>query len=138
MRLSVTTFWSLRCLAESSESTFFITTATLVRSLNFTSLSLFAMIAIRHGFTVVCAAALLRGAALAPLASGSVHFTRSCLARGGWHDVAGAITINGTHHVFQGCPNAGGWRYVPLFLLALFTSNVRFCFERAVTVFPQT
>ena len=29
----------------------------------------------------------------------------------GWADIAGALTLNGTHHVFQGCPTAGGWHH---------------------------
>ena len=32
----------------------------------------------------------------------------------GWHDMAGALTFKGTHHVFQGCPGPrtdGGWHH---------------------------
>ena len=40
-----------------------------------------------------------------------VHNSPDCLHIGGWHDVAGALTFKGTHHVFQGCPNSGGWSH---------------------------
>jgi hypothetical protein len=30
---------------------------------------------------------------------------------GGWHDVAGALTFKGEHHVFQGCPASLGWSH---------------------------
>ena len=37
-----------------------------------------------------------------------IHFTRSIIAdRGGWHDVAGAITHRGEHHIWQGT----GWNH---------------------------
>jgi hypothetical protein len=29
----------------------------------------------------------------------------------GWADIAGALTLKGTHHVFQGCPAFGGWHH---------------------------
>eukprot|EP01052_Picozoa_sp_SAG31_P015328 SAG31_NODE_982_length_10556_cov_18.203883_8_plen_586_part_00 len=29
----------------------------------------------------------------------------------GWHDITGALTVGGRHHVFQGCPDAGGWHH---------------------------
>jgi len=38
-----------------------------------------------------------------------VHHLPACLLAGGWHDVAAALTLDDTHHVFQGCPEAGGW-----------------------------
>ena len=28
-----------------------------------------------------------------------------------WYDIAGAITLQGTDHVWQGCPSAGGWHH---------------------------
>eukprot|EP01052_Picozoa_sp_SAG31_P029343 SAG31_NODE_2909_length_4921_cov_6.411240_5_plen_595_part_00 len=28
-----------------------------------------------------------------------------------WADIAGALTLNGTHHIWQGCPAAGGWHH---------------------------
>lgn len=34
-----------------------------------------------------------------------------CLHHGGWHDMAGALTFNGVHHAFQGCPADGGWSH---------------------------
>jgi hypothetical protein len=47
-----------------------------------------------------------------------VHHSPECLQFGGWHDIAGALTFKGTHHVFQGCPNgmptsanSGGWSH---------------------------
>ena len=41
-----------------------------------------------------------------------VHNSPNCLHNHGWHDMAGALTIGGQHHVFQGCPDgpgAGAW-----------------------------
>ena len=30
---------------------------------------------------------------------------------GGWHDIAGALTFNDEHHIFQGCPASLGWSH---------------------------
>ena len=38
-----------------------------------------------------------------------IHQSPDCLHVGGWHDMAGALTFQGTHHAFQGCPGSGGW-----------------------------
>eukprot|EP00750_Incisomonas_marina_P028469 INCI6732.1.p1 GENE.INCI6732.1~~INCI6732.1.p1 ORF type:complete len:230 (+),score=29.60 INCI6732.1:201-890(+) len=40
-----------------------------------------------------------------------VHHSPDCLHRNGWHDVAGALTFKNHHHVFQGCPESGGWSH---------------------------
>ena len=40
-----------------------------------------------------------------------VHHSPNCLHDHGWHDVAGALTFKGEHHVFQGCPTSGGWSH---------------------------
>ena len=40
-----------------------------------------------------------------------IHQSPDCLHDSGWHDMAGAITFNGLHHAFQGCPSAGGWSH---------------------------
>ena len=40
-----------------------------------------------------------------------IHHSPDCLHEGGWHDVAGALTFKGTHHVWQGCPGRGGWSH---------------------------
>ena len=40
-----------------------------------------------------------------------LHHSPDCLHHASWHDVAGALTFKGTHHVFQGCPGAGGWSH---------------------------
>ncbi len=41
-----------------------------------------------------------------------LHHSPSCLHKNGWHDIAGALTVDGVHHVFQGCPNSsGGWSH---------------------------
>ena len=40
-----------------------------------------------------------------------IHHSPDCLHKTGWHDVAGALTFKGTHHVFQGCPASGGWSH---------------------------
>jgi hypothetical protein len=40
-----------------------------------------------------------------------IHQSPDCLHLGGWHDVAGALTFEGEHHVFQGCPASAGWSH---------------------------
>lgn len=40
-----------------------------------------------------------------------IHNSPNCLNIGGWHDIAGALTHKGIHHVFQGCPSSGGWHH---------------------------
>ena len=40
-----------------------------------------------------------------------LHHSPDCLHHRGWHDVAAALTVGGVHHVFQGCPEAGGWSH---------------------------
>jgi len=40
-----------------------------------------------------------------------IHNSPACLHHNGWHDIAGALTFKGTHHVFQGCPEANGWHH---------------------------
>ena len=40
-----------------------------------------------------------------------IHHSPNCLHKNGWHDVAGALTFQATHHVFQGCPASGGWSH---------------------------
>ena len=40
-----------------------------------------------------------------------IHNSPECLHIRGWHDVAGALSYKGEHHVFQGCPESGGWHH---------------------------
>jgi len=40
-----------------------------------------------------------------------IHQSPDCLHLDGWHDIAGALTHKGLHHVFQGCPASGGWSH---------------------------
>ena len=40
-----------------------------------------------------------------------LHYRPACLNGSGWHDIAGALTFDEKHHVFQGCPNGGGWSH---------------------------
>ena len=40
-----------------------------------------------------------------------IHQSPDCLHLRGWHDVAGALTFQGVHHVFQGCPASKGWSH---------------------------
>jgi hypothetical protein len=40
-----------------------------------------------------------------------IHNSPNCLHEGGWHDIAGALSHRGTHHVFQGCPHSHGWHH---------------------------
>eukprot|EP00040_Diaphanoeca_grandis_P043581 m.9702 g.9702 ORF g.9702 m.9702 type:complete len:637 (-) comp7875_c0_seq1:107-2017(-) len=40
-----------------------------------------------------------------------IHQSPDCLHDHGWHDMAGALTFDGVHHAFQGCPHAGGWSH---------------------------
>ena len=40
-----------------------------------------------------------------------LHYRQACLNESGWHDIAGALTFDEKHHVFQGCPNGGGWSH---------------------------
>ena len=40
-----------------------------------------------------------------------IHQSPDCLHLDGWHDMAGALTHNGEHHVFQGCPASLGWSH---------------------------
>lgn len=40
-----------------------------------------------------------------------IHQSPDCLHKGGWHDMAGALTFKGVHHAFQGCPASGGWSH---------------------------
>lgn len=47
----------------------------------------------------------------APWIAPKIHHSPSCLWKHGWHDVAGALTFKGTHHVFQGCPHDNGWSH---------------------------
>ena len=37
----------------------------------------------------------------APPSRPKIHNAPACLNKGGWHDIAGALTYKGTHHVFQ-------------------------------------
>eukprot|EP00935_MAST-01C_sp_MAST-1C-sp1_P000043 g43.t1 len=46
-----------------------------------------------------------------PWIAPKVHNSPNCLHKGGWHDVAGALSWKDTHHVFQGCPGDGGWHH---------------------------
>jgi hypothetical protein len=41
----------------------------------------------------------------------TIHHSPDCLHKRSWHDMAGALTFNGIHHVFQGCPASGGWSH---------------------------
>lgn len=36
-----------------------------------------------------------------------IHFVKAVYNNGGWHDIAGAITHNGVHHIYQG----PGWNH---------------------------
>jgi len=41
-----------------------------------------------------------------------IHYAPQCLNGPSWHDVAGALTYDGLHHVFQGCVTyLGGWHH---------------------------
>ncbi|EDQ91676.1 uncharacterized protein MONBRDRAFT_5591 [Monosiga brevicollis MX1] len=40
-----------------------------------------------------------------------LHNMPACLNVESWHDIAAAITVEGIHHVFQGCPGDGGWHH---------------------------
>lgn len=44
-----------------------------------------------------------------------IHNSPNCLHLFGWHDLTGTIYLNGTYHVFQGCPGpgslSGGWMH---------------------------
>eukprot|EP00299_Pterocystis_sp_00344_P013836 c6820_g1_i1.p1 GENE.c6820_g1_i1~~c6820_g1_i1.p1 ORF type:complete len:642 (-),score=131.63 c6820_g1_i1:877-2802(-) len=45
-----------------------------------------------------------------------IHYSPDCLRVGGWHDIAGTMTLvedddSLIHHVFQGCPGNGGWHH---------------------------
>jgi len=40
-----------------------------------------------------------------------LHHSPACLKLGGWHDIAGALTHKGVHHVWQGCPAKGAWSH---------------------------
>ena len=40
-----------------------------------------------------------------------IHLSPDCLHVGGWHDMAAALTHEGVHHAFQGCPASGGWSH---------------------------
>eukprot|EP00966_Prymnesium_polylepis_P212827 4928947-Prymnesium_polylepis.1 len=44
-----------------------------------------------------------------------LHHVPTCadseLENSTWHDVTGALTIKGTHHVFMGCPRSHGWSH---------------------------
>jgi hypothetical protein len=40
-----------------------------------------------------------------------IHQSPDCLHLHGWHDMAAAITHQGVHHTFQGCPASGGWSH---------------------------
>lgn len=40
-----------------------------------------------------------------------IHHSPDCLHKKGWHDIAGALSFAGVHHVFQGCPSDGGWSH---------------------------
>jgi hypothetical protein len=42
----------------------------------------------------------------------AIHYAPTCLQQGGWHDITAALTVNDTHHVWQGCPQADGWHHV--------------------------
>ena len=45
-----------------------------------------------------------------PTASVTLH-CGTAVHLGGWHDVAGALTFKGEHHIFQGCPVSQGWSH---------------------------
>ena len=58
--------------------------------------------------------------------SPKIHHSPGCLHRGGWHDIAAALTFSGSHHVFQGCPHGESCSAFPLYrdsLRALFTQD---------------
>eukprot|EP00656_Telonema_subtile_P006023 TRINITY_DN12768_c0_g2_i1.p1 TRINITY_DN12768_c0_g2~~TRINITY_DN12768_c0_g2_i1.p1 ORF type:complete len:507 (+),score=67.93 TRINITY_DN12768_c0_g2_i1:174-1694(+) len=40
-----------------------------------------------------------------------IHQSPDCLHLDGWHDMAGALSFKGEHHVFQGCPASFGWSH---------------------------
>ena len=40
-----------------------------------------------------------------------IHQSPDCLHLPGWHDIAAALTLNGEHHIFQGCPVSQGWSH---------------------------
>jgi spore germination protein YaaH len=40
-----------------------------------------------------------------------LHHSPACVRGGGWHDIAAALTLGSTHHVWQGCPGQGGWAH---------------------------
>ena len=41
-----------------------------------------------------------------------IHYSPPCMRLGGWHDIAGALTYKGAHHVFPGCDAMmGGWHH---------------------------
>jgi len=41
-----------------------------------------------------------------------IHYSPQCFWADGWHDIAGAITHRGIHHVFAGCDTElGGWHH---------------------------
>ena len=43
-----------------------------------------------------------------------IHHSPDCAHTGGWHDIAAALSLGGTHHVFQGCPQwdgTSGWSH---------------------------
>ena len=40
-----------------------------------------------------------------------IHTSPDCLHLHGWHDMAGALTLDGVHHAFQGCPRSLGWSH---------------------------
>jgi hypothetical protein len=47
-----------------------------------------------------------------PSSGPQIHNARvDCLHHAGWHDITAALTFGGAHHVFQGCPGAGGWHH---------------------------
>jgi hypothetical protein len=40
-----------------------------------------------------------------------IHHSPDCLHLAGWHDMAAALTFEGEHHTFQGCPASLGWQH---------------------------
>lgn len=57
---------------------------------------------------VAAASALLLAFPGPPHLWPTVHFTPTVVSdHGGWHDIAGAITLNGVHHIYQG----QGWNH---------------------------
>jgi len=41
-----------------------------------------------------------------------LHNAPACVRGGGWHDIAAALSLGSAeHHVWQGCPGAGGWAH---------------------------